>query len=64
MYLGNNDLGTLLLNYIKCSAVRNGCGGGSEQFKTDEFYKRLFGYIQKVSPALVNVFFEERKSAE
>ena len=61
LYLGNNDLGTLLINYIKCQTIRNGCGSSSEQFKNDEFYKRLFSYIQRVNPALVSSFFEERK---
>ena len=64
LYPGNNDLGTLLYNYIKCSAMRQGCGNDSEFFKTDDHFKNLFGYLTKVNPALASTFFDERKEAE
>ena len=35
LYAGNNDLASLLVNYIKCNTLRGGCGMGLEYFKSD-----------------------------
>lgn len=57
-------MASLLINYIKCNAINNGCGAGSDFYKNDETNKRLFGYLIKVNKDLHNEFFEERKKAE
>ena len=49
LYAGNNDLSSLLINYIKCNGMKNGIGGGNEYFKTDELNKKLFTYLYKVN---------------
>ena len=64
LYLGNNDLASLLVNYIKCNAIKNGSGLGTDAFRTDDLNVKLFTYLQKVNPTLANGFFEERKVAE
>lgn len=64
MYHGNNDLAALLTNYIKCNAIYNGCGAGTEFYKNDETNKKLFGYLLKVNKDVHTEFFEERKKAE
>ena len=64
LYHGNNDLSALILNYIKCNAISNGFGNGTEYFKNDELNKKLFAYLLKVNKDLHNEFFEERKEAE
>lgn len=64
LYNGNNDLAALLTNYIKCNAINNGCGNGTDFYKNDETIKKLFGYLLKVNKDLHNEFFEDRKKAE
>lgn len=63
LYAGNNDLASLLVNYIKCSAIRDGVGQSSDVFKTDEHYKRLFEYLSIVSKGMADEFFDQRKKA-
>lgn len=64
LYSGNNDLATLLVNYIKCLAMVNGYGNTNDFLKSDETCLKLLGYLQKVSPALLSGFSEERKKSE
>lgn len=64
LYVGNNDLAALLVNYLKCIAINNGAGNGNEFFKNDETCKRLLAYLAKVNKELCSEFFEERKQAE
>ena len=52
LYKGNNDLAALLVNYIKCNAIFNGFGTGSDYFRNDELNKKLFGYLQKVNEGI------------
>eukprot|EP00347_Sterkiella_histriomuscorum_P010580 403375732 len=63
LYVGNNDLASLLTNYIKCNTMRNGLGQGNDYFKSDELNKRLFIYLGKINQGLLAEFFEERKKA-
>ena len=32
LFQGNNDLASLIVNYIKCNTIRAGCGKGDEFF--------------------------------
>ena len=36
LYNGNNDLASLLVNYIKCLAMNSGIGTTTEVFQSDE----------------------------
>jgi hypothetical protein len=49
LYAGNNDLGSLLVNYIKCNTIRSGTGLGLDFFKNDPLNQKLFVYLGKVS---------------
>lgn len=63
IYATNHDLGSLLVNYIKCnSIVQGGCGMGVDFFKQDPLNQKLFNYLNKVSD--VQDFFDERKKSE
>ena len=64
LYVGNNDLASLLVNYIKCNTIRAGCGQGNEFFKTDPLNQKLFTYLGRINQGLIGEFFEERKTAE
>mmetsp|Transcript_26553 Transcript_26553/g.19903 ORF Transcript_26553/g.19903 Transcript_26553/m.19903 type:complete len:268 (+) Transcript_26553:184-987(+) len=64
LYNGNNDLAALLVNYIKCAVINQGCGFGDEFFGEDELMKKLLGYLKLVSKDLAGEFFEDRKRAE
>lgn len=64
LHVGNNDLSSLLLNYIKCNTIRAGCGIGNEFFKNDPLNQRLFGYLGRINQGLIAEFFEQRKLAE
>jgi hypothetical protein len=64
VFVGNNDLASLLVNYIKCNTMKTGLGLGNEYFKTDELNKRLFIYLQKINQSMLPEFFEERKKAD
>lgn len=64
LYLGNNDLASLLVNYIKCHYMLNGCGQGNDFFKSNALSQKLFTYLGKVNQGLLSEFFEERKKAE
>ena len=64
LYVGNNDLASLLVNYIKCNTMRNGMGLGNEYYKNDDLNKRLFIYLGKINQGMLGEFFEERKKAE
>jgi hypothetical protein len=64
LFAGNNDLASLLMNYIKCNTMRNGIGMGTDFFKSDPLNMRLFTYLGKVNPTMVAEFLEERKNAE
>jgi hypothetical protein len=64
LFVGNNDLACLIVNYIKCLAIQNGCCNEADYFKENDKNKKLFSYLQKVNPSVYNEFFEERKSAE
>jgi hypothetical protein len=43
--VGNQDLACLIYNYIKCNAIKNGQGEGSNFFKNDALSKQLFGFL-------------------
>lgn len=62
--MGNNELGSLLINYIKCNGIRNGIGHGIDFFKNDELNKKLFVYLAKVNTQIGISFFDDRKFAE
>jgi len=65
LYSGNNDLASLLVNYVKCHSIaRGGCGMGVEFFKSEPLNVQLFTYLQKVSQPGLQEFFEDRKRAE
>lgn len=64
MHQGNNDLASLLINYIQCNTIKNGVGMGTEFLKTDDLNKKLFGYLLKVNQSLANELIEDRKHAE
>jgi hypothetical protein len=49
LYAGNNDLGSLLVNYIKCHTVRSGTGQGLDFFKNDPLNQKLIVYLGKVN---------------
>ena len=63
LFGGNNDLASLLVNYLKCNTMRNGVGLGNEFFKADELSIKLFSYLNKINPAMCAEFFEDRKKA-
>ena len=60
----NADLSSLIYNYIKCLAIKNGQGQGFDFFKNDPTSKQLFGYLARLDPAIGRHFFEERQNAE
>jgi len=65
LYVGNQDLSVLLVNYIKCySIAKGGCGMGLEFFKTDQDVQKLFAYLGKINQSMLQEFSEERKKAE
>lgn len=65
LYNGNQDLASLLLNYIKCySVARGGCGLGLDFFKSEPLNQKLFTYLGKINQPILQEFFEERKRAE
>ena len=64
MHAGNNDLGSLLVNYINCNTIKNGVAIGTEFLKSDELNKKLFEYLKRVSPGLATGIIEDRKQAE
>ena len=64
LYSGNNDLATLLVNYIKCNAMGCGVGSGTDFFKNDDLNKKLFAYLARVSKDMHTEFFAERSEAE
>lgn len=45
LHIGNNDLAALLVNYIKCNTIKNGCGIGADFLRNDELNKKLFIYL-------------------
>lgn len=50
LFAGNQDLASLINNYIKCnSIVKGGCGMGIEFFKQEPLNQQLFTYLGKVS---------------
>ena len=65
MFAGNQDLSSLLVNYIKCySIARGGCGMGLEFFKSDPLNQKLFTYLGKINQNMLQEFFHERKATE
>ena len=70
----NNDLATLIFNYIKCNAIKNGHlsiviegykENGLQSFlRTDELSIKLFTILSKMQSPLAKEFFEERQQAE
>jgi hypothetical protein len=64
LYAGNNDLSSLIVNYIKCHTINSGLGQGLEFFKSDPTNQKLLVYLGKINQQLLAGFFEERKLAE
>jgi tetratricopeptide (TPR) repeat protein len=66
LYNGNQDLASLLINYLKCNCiVKGGCGTNPiEFFKTDAVNVAVLTYLGKVNQMAIQEFFEERKRAE
>ena len=66
MYPGNNDLSSLLINYLKCNCIaKGGCGANPiEFFKSDPINQGLLTTIGKISQNGIQEFFEERKKTE
>jgi hypothetical protein len=50
LFIGNNDLASLIVNFIKCNVIRNGLGQGAEFLKSDELNKKLIAYLLKINP--------------
>lgn len=64
LYSGNNDLSSILVNYIKCHTATSGSGQGLEFFKSDPLNQKLFLYLGKINQQMLAGFFEERRAAE
>ena len=70
----NHDLASLIFNYIKCHAIKNGHQSlvldsykesGLQSFiRTDEQSIKLFQLLTKMQSPLAKGFFEERQAAE
>ena len=66
----NNELASLIFNYIKCNAIKNGHlsiviegykENGLQSFlRTDELSIKLFTLLSKMQSPLAKEFFEER----
>lgn len=66
----NHELASLIFNYIKCNAIKNGHlsiasdgykEGGLQSFlRTDELSIKLFTLLSKMQSPLAKEFFEER----
>ena len=60
----NQDLSSLLVNYIKCNIIQNGQGQGMEFLKSDPLNKTIFGYLVRMKSESAREIFIERQEAE
>jgi hypothetical protein len=56
LFAGNNDLAALLINYLKCNAMRWGVGRGGDFLKSDPLSSQLLGYLSRVNQGLIGEF--------